>query len=339
MMTIRTMLRGNEALQKDASSAIASYAAFRQGNGDGAEDEVAEENARAVDERLVNAWWLALHILYIRLVPRPESKKILKHLPYEVVWNNQDKKIFDVEDDLRLVGTKINILQERIHQDCYRLTRHLPGIRYDDFESEHDPRTSFESLSEPIRSPFIFPHQIFRSILWHHDDHLIFGAKLLTAKGKDIEWMVSWHANLNGLFQRQLWRLQDLRDGGGLGFAVENFLLSFKQLSSTSPSQDSHSALYIATFRVITSDWRDYRHSLGTQKILLDAVASEQGIVHRFDYPTYITDELLVLLGNVFEGQTGPHIENAMQQLSRPDERFVMQEFRTKALRAISRSP
>jgi len=93
---------------------------------------------------------------------------------------------------------------------------------------------------------------------------------------------------------------------------------------------------YITTFRVITSDWRDYRHSLGTQKILLDAVASEQGIVHRFDYPTYITDDVLVLLGNVLEGQTGPHIENAIQQLSRPDERFVMQEFRTKALRAIS---
>src|SRR6267142_1862700 len=268
MMTIRSMLRGNEALKKDASSAIASYAAFRQGNGDGAEYEVAEENARAVDECLVNAWWLVLSRFYHRLEPRPEFQKILKHLPYEMI-RNPDKDIFDVEDDLRPVGTKIYILQERIHQDCYRLTQNLPGIQYDDFESEHDPKTLFDSLSDTFRSPFIFPHQIFRMFGWHYKNYFSYGAHLLEAKGKDVEWMLSWQDNLNSLLQRQLWRLQDLRDGGGLGFTVEHFLLAFKQLLSTSPSQDSHSALYITTFRVITSDWRDYRHSLGTQIILL----------------------------------------------------------------------
>jgi hypothetical protein len=338
MMAIRPMLRGNEALKKDASSAIASYAALRQENGDGPEDEVAEENARVVDELLINAWWVVLRRFCRCHKGMPESQKIRKRLPNEVIQIPHEK-IFDVEDDLQPVDTKIYILQERIRQDCYKLTQHLPGIQCDDFESEHDPRTSFESLSDPFRSPFIFPRQIFRMFRRHHGNDFDYGAHLLRAKGKDIEWMLSWQDNLNGLLQRQLWRLQDLRDGGGLGFTVELFLLSFKQLLSTSPSQDSHSALYITTFRVITSDWCDYRHSLGTQKILLDAVASEQGIVHRFNYPPYITDELLVLLGNVLEGQTGPHIENAMQQLSRPDERFAMQEFRTKALQAISQSP
>jgi len=98
-----------------------------------------------------------------------------------------------------------------------------------------------------------------------------------------------------------------------------------------------HVCTCYTTFRVITSDWSEYKHSLGTQKILLDAVASNRGIVHRYNFPTYITDELLSLLDRLLEGQTGPHIENAVQQLSLPDNRPGIQEFRAKALRVISR--
>ena len=35
------------------------------------------------------------------------------------------------------------------------------------------------------------------------------------------------------LLEQQLWRLQDLRDGGGLGYMVELFFLALKQLLST----------------------------------------------------------------------------------------------------------
>jgi hypothetical protein len=31
-------------------------------------------------------------------------------------------------------------------------------------------------------------------------------------------------------------------------------------------------------------------------------------------YPAYIVEEFLLLLGNIFEGQTGPHIDEARQQ-------------------------
>jgi hypothetical protein len=113
--------------------------------------------------------------------------------------------------------------------------------------------------------------------------------------------------------QRQLWRLQDLRDGGGLGFTVELFFLALSQLLSTSSSKESHSALYTGTFRAITSDWSKHKHSLGTQNLLLNIAMS-----HRWEfdgyYPAYIVDEFLLLLGNIFEGQTGPHIDEARQQ-------------------------
>jgi hypothetical protein len=38
-----------------------------------------------------------------------------------------------------------------------------------------------------------------------------------------------------------------------------------------------------------------------TQNILLDAVASEQGLLRTFNYPDYITDEVWELLGDVLE--------------------------------------
>src|SRR5713226_2268992 len=69
--------------------------------------------------------------------------------------------------------------------------------------------------------------------------------------------------------QRQLFRLQDLGDGG-LGFTVEPFLIALEQLLYSSSSKKSHSALYKGTFRAITSDWSKHKHSLGTQKLLIN---------------------------------------------------------------------
>jgi hypothetical protein len=90
------------------------------------------------------------------------------------------------------------------------------------------------------------------------------------------------------------------------------FFLALGQLLSTSPSKESHSALYTGTFRVITSDWSKHKDLLGTQNLLLDIAMSPLN-EHSYYYPPYIIDEFL-LLGNIFEGQTGPHIGEARQR-------------------------
>jgi hypothetical protein len=46
-----------------------------------------------------------------------------------------------------------------------------------------------------------------------------------------------------------------------------------------------------------------------TQNILLDVVASEQGLLRTFNYPDYITDEVWELLGDVLEVSRGPSID------------------------------
>jgi hypothetical protein len=133
-----------------------------------------------------------------------------------------------------------------------------------------------------------------------------------------------------------LWRLQDLRDGGGLGFIVELFFRALKQLLSTSLSQVSLSALYIGTFRSITSDWHMYKHSLGTQTILLDAITSEDGIFSDFNYPAYITDEFFLLLQNMLDGQSTELNASARDQLQNYQ---GPPELRSKAMQLLALIP
>ena len=135
--------------------------------------------------------------------------------------------------------------------------------------------------------------------------------KSLLRNLREFSFRFDWKGNE---VQRQLWRMQVLRDGGGLGFTVELFFLSLDQLLSTSSSKESHSALYMGTFRAITSDWSRYKHSLGTQNLLLYIAWS------RFEhfggrYPACIVDEFLELLGNCFEGQTRSRIDELVEQL------------------------
>jgi hypothetical protein len=91
--------------------------------------------------------------------------------------------------------------------------------------------------------------------------------------------------------------------------------------------------LFVGTFRAVTSDWAKYKHSLGTQKILLSVVAPFDGIFSRFNYPSYIIDDFLVLLSNVLRGESGSHIDRAMQELSANPT-----EFGAKAMAVISQS-
>ncbi|KAH9015931.1 hypothetical protein EDB85DRAFT_2156319 [Lactarius pseudohatsudake] len=118
--------------------------------------------------------------------------------------------------------------------------------------------------------------------------------------------------------ERQLWRLQDLRDSGGFGFSIE--------LSSL-------------TFKDIASDWRQHKGSIGTQRVILNLVCDIaipfRGIFSNRQYPKYITDELLVLLQHMVEEQVGSHLNDAMSDLERSDER---NSFADEAKKVISRS-
>ena len=210
-----------------------------------------------------------------------------------------------------------------------RITRELPGVDLDFPDSEPFLQQSLDLFRDPSKLRFISSLQPLDKIFDYlkrvddyRDDTPNTEDEPMQHELKQVIGKLIWPKHL---FQRTLWSLDDLRDGG-LGFVVELFLLSLRPLLSASPSQESYSALYIGTFKAITSDWRrtynNRWHSLGTQKQLLDIVASDQGFLRTFDYPDYITDEVWELLGNILEAQTKTsyfiihHFDDAVRRLA-----------------------
>ncbi|KAF8256560.1 hypothetical protein EI94DRAFT_324034, partial [Lactarius quietus] len=155
------------------------------------------------------------------------------------------------------------------------------------------------------------------------------------------------------LMERQLWRLKDLRDGGGFGFWVELYFLVVQQLLSITRAPDVHRALIVGTFKAFTPKWREHKHSNGTQRVLLNLVCDlaipDRGITSNIVFPRYITDELLALLENMMKGQTGAHIDEAIDEAMKELEDAIKKQatdpewwteirlFRVKAVKVISR--
>ena len=88
-------------------------------------------------------------------------------------------------------------------------------------------------------------------------------------------------------------------------------------------------------FRAITSDRSYHNSSLGTQNLLL-IIAWTRREEFVGGYPAYIVDEFLLLLGNTFKGQTGPHIDKARQQFEsfRPRDSIG---FKERVLKVLTR--
>ena len=63
-----------------------------------------------------------------------------------------------------------------------------------------------------------------------------------------------------------------------------------------------------------------------------------RGIISDRRYLRYITEELLVLLGNIVEGQSGSQIDDAMKDLDDLPLWFEGRLFREAAINVISRS-
>ncbi|KAI0261936.1 hypothetical protein BC834DRAFT_1034637 [Gloeopeniophorella convolvens] len=138
---------------------------------------------------------------------------------------------------------------------------------------------------------------------------------MLHANGSPMN--VAWER----MEERRYWRIEDYWAGGKLGFFVELFFITLKELLPEDPHaqvSDSHRTFYTLTFRALTSDWRQHKHSEATQRVLLDLLCDTlipgHGIAsHKF--PDWAMNELLALLKKIFPGQRGSHIDDAVWEL------------------------
>ena len=316
LVTIRQILEDNQEVRIWARQVMAGYAiAYNTGNHN------AVEGVQKIDKTLQKARE-CLFQLYdaLRKTEKP-TEEVIEILRVYKSQISELERINIEADHLGLVDNRIFLLQTKLNSNSHQISSQIPGV-FDDLDRAPILFSRFIELSPDLRKlQFIRPRQTLKgmcspaatlnNVLEGQADADAYKELLKNLENFRFSSGSSWQGDE---MQRQLWRLQDLCDGGGLGFTVELFFLALSQLLSTSSSKESHSALYTGTFRAIASNWSKHKDSIGTQILLLDIAASRrlEFIVH---YPTYITDEFLLLLGNFFEGQTGPHIDKARQRI------------------------
>jgi hypothetical protein len=232
--------------------------------------------------------------------------------------NRDMTTLMSIAADLQKGNIFINSNVVEFDEVSQGITHELPGLDFDFPDSEPFLRQTLELFRDPAKLRFMSCRQPLKFFEYLDRVHRYRdnSPNLEYEQNQAIEELF-WPKHL---LQRMLWSVDDLRCGG-LGFSVELFLLSLRQLLSTYQSQESYSALYIGTFRAIASDRKRYTESIGTLSLLLDAVASDQGFLRTFNYPDYITDEVWELLSDVFEVQ-GDYamkhhfMDDAVQQLT-----------------------
>jgi len=364
LVAIRQMVMapGNR-IRELAGFAVSGIARFQLDYG--APDVAAFNGAERIDGYLKTAWE---HVEYLHQAFEPQGmsrteEEIKGILDVCALQITELERIENEANGIDVIDWRISLLQDAMDGATGELARRLPGVLFDQLQqSEPIPiRKAFDFPligSTPITPPFIFPEQQLQGLFaLGRGLRNILEGNILDGRNKEIFESLASIGNipmplrrLNHLMKRQLRRLQDLRDGGGLGFTIELFFLALRQLSSVSLTPESKEILYVGTFKVITSGWVDSKHSFGTQAILLDLVCDlviqGRGVFSDITYPTYIVDELLELVRKMVDGYGGlrTHIDDAVQELRafNPGEDQALWDkalLRDRALKAITTPP
>jgi hypothetical protein len=326
LVAIWNMLDSNE-VQQLARFSLDGIARFQTGHG--GPGATALTAAQEIDDDLERGW---ASVVQLRLA-KPWGQNRTE-LEIREILNTHEEHILELENiAIKAVGVedvdwRISLLQETMDGVTHKLTRCLPGVFFNEMKHAEPIMISkafdFSPVEiTPLPPQLIFPGQQIQRLC-------TFGRRLRDIiDGQNTEMHEETLKSLetlreipvalrgvNSLMKRQLWRLQDLHDGGGLGFTIELFFLTLRQLSSPSELGD----FYTGTFKVITSNW-EKKNSTGTQRILLDLlcdlVIRSRGVFSNFPYPPYIVGMLLDLVGKMVEGHgdSQPHINEVIQEL------------------------
>ncbi len=337
-------------------------------------DEKALDNARTIDNYFETASDFCVYGLSrrfgVRQVGRTEEEV------REALARDREADIANLEsispavNQMEDIDTAISYVNDMIKIVHRQLSQHIPGVSFDEFKSVDPmpPTQFFDPLA--IEGKLFTPQFIFlrqrlqllcslapklRDIVDGQGNgayqEILESMKTLSPDtgreraGLDERLRLDPERPVLGqrhVMERQLWRLQDLRDGGGFGYSIERFFLALAQLLATAPLRDAHATvLYIGTFKAITSDWEQHKGSIGTQRVILNIVCDVafrfRGFFSDRNYPEFILDELLKLLGDMIKGQSGSHIDDVINELNISSWR-KHDAFAEKAITVISRS-
>jgi hypothetical protein len=357
LVSVQRILNTNR-LQVLAGYAVSGLGRFQSEYGQ--PDETGLKSAQRIEDCLKTAWKPVEEICQAF---EPWTQKKTKKQVEEIL-RNHEQQISELErikveaNSMEEVDWRISLYQEALDDATYGLARQLPGVSFD------EPRRSESFLisdtfnispagSAPVTPQLIFPGQQvqalarlgskLREVL---DGQVADGHKEVLESLKSIDQVPLSLRRPNGLMNRQLWRLQDLRDGRGLGFTIELFLLSLRKLLSMPSFHESNSVYYIGAFKIITSHWEGSEESLGTHQILLnilcELIIKGRGVFSDFSYPERITSMLVDMVSIMLRGYSGPdeHIRDAVGEIENVDSLICMDmRLRRKAWAALPRFP
>jgi hypothetical protein len=359
--TCLSLVAVQQILHKNQLQALAAYAASGLGRFQseyGPPDEAGLRSAQRIEACLETAWKL---VEEIRQAFEPSTQKRTKK-QVEDILRNYEQQISELEhlkveaDSMEDVDWRISLCQDKMDEATFKLTRRLPGVSFDE-RRQSEPSLITNILNaqatggSPVTPQLIFPGQQVQALARLGsklrealDGQVADGHKEVLESLKSVDQVPVSLRRPNGLMNRQLWRLQDLRDGGGLGYMIELFFLSLRQLLSIPSLHESNSAFYIGTFKIITSHWKESKKSPGTQRILLnlvcDLIIRDRGVFSGFSYPEPITATLLDMVSNILREFTGPdgHVRDAVSEIEDVDSLRCMDiRLRDSALVALQR--
>ncbi|KAH9036514.1 hypothetical protein EDB85DRAFT_761296 [Lactarius pseudohatsudake] len=312
-MIVNRGLANQDSIKRAARAAIFLLSRFETEEGEQSDDEdgSALRNARRIDNYFETARQFCLHGLRGAFGPGMTEEQVKKVLNHEDV--SMLERIIRAAGPVANIDEAIFMVTEPIYSFASYLILKVRGAHFDKFDQTGpvEPIRFFGSTAgSPVFLPqFIFLHQRLRLLCSYSSklrdiiDGQNNGAYQEILESLGTLWGESDKYKWSGvrqrhLMERQLWRLQDFRDGGGFGFWVEVFFLVTQQLFHVQLSPEADSTLSVGMFRAITSNWRQHKHSLGTQRVVLnltcDLAIFGRSPLSKHPFPKYITDELLV---------------------------------------------
>ena len=344
IVVIRKLLDSSD-LRDNAPAAMQPLLTFYETD-DYLSPEMALESVRRIDEEFVAAWRCVenLRATFNGLTLSDRRGGKIEETLRRDKYQSELEQIYEQARRMERVDEWISKFQNQIDQVTHNLIRQLPGVVFDELVGSMPIGNVFDFLLSPIRPQFIYLSPRLQGLSTLSQKRSSMGyvelAAVLNAMPTSIGSAVERHRSM----ERQFWRLQDMREGGALGFALELYLLSLRRILSTITSRprDILLSYYAGALKSITSDWKTKKKSLGTLQIILNIVCDmavrDRGIFSNYTYPDYVTttEELLTLLGNMVEGQANPYIDDALKELLEIEERKIYdQEFLKKLTRII----
>ncbi|KAI0054794.1 hypothetical protein BV25DRAFT_1833529, partial [Artomyces pyxidatus] len=344
LMTTRTLVQ-RESVQDAARSAIAKLAEARAEN-DEPTDDVAARTAGILD-KFINKAWSSAEKIYTRLSKDEPPEELLRQVLDDGRWD-----VMDLEYSWNVMGwadeTDMVVLDllQALMDSTGGVLAHIPGVAMPWPAETRRAAAGAQDMPHWLM-PQLLPARLLIQRLWictrglRHLEATGWGttpnqpANLVDLCATELRLPPLQKLMSSVAFKTQLYRIQDLRDGG-MAYTLELLVIAIR--ASRQNSLESWRDMYVGTIKTITADWESCRTSLGTQKCLVallrDILPVKMSTLPDA-LPSFIVDEILVVVGNILLGTKGSHVKEAISLIKEHLDIFPSHEMAIKALEKL----